>query len=257
MTQQKKVDRNLFEPSYVQLARILQEQIAAGDFRPSERLPSESQLCKYHQVSPMTVRRAINTLVKDGVVVAEQGRGTFVKPMRFWEATFHLNKLQQLFAGKEETNVKIFEASIVSADYRIADKMAIKTGQRVIFIRRLISLKEKPFLYHREYLLYDPKSPIIESELGVTSLEGLFHGSGNTYLKGGKLSIEAAILNEEEALMLQSLLASPAFRLEHTFYDFDNRLVSWGWFMCPGDRMRFTTTSGVSNEESHNNESRG
>jgi GntR family transcriptional regulator len=254
MVQQRKVDRNSYEPSYVQLVHILQGQIAAGTFRPGDRLPSESQLCKYHEVSPMTVRRAIDILVKDGFVVTEQGRGTFVKSVRFWEATFHLDKLLQLFADKEEASVKILEASIISADYRVAAKMAIKTGQRVIFIRRLISLQEKPFLYHREYLLYDPKSPIVESELEVTSLKGLFEGSGNSYLKRGTLSIEATILNEEEALLLQSPLASPAFRLEHNFYDYDDHPVSWGWFMCPGDRIRFTTTTGVSSEESHNNE---
>lgn len=255
--QQRKVDRNSYEPSYVQLVHILQGQIAAGEFRPGDRLPSESQLRKYHEVSPMTIRRAINILVKDGVVVTEQGRGTFVKSMQFWEATFHLDKLQQLSMDKGETKIKILEASIVSADYRIANKVAVKTGQRVIFIRRLILLQEKPFLYHREYLLCDPKSPTIEAELEVTSLKGLFEGSGNSYLKRSALSIEAAILNEEEALLLQASPASPAFRLEHTFYDFDDRPVSWGWFMCPSDRMRFTTMIGVSSEESHNNEPQG
>ena len=48
---------------------------------PDDQLPSESQLCDRYGVSPMTVRRAINLLVDQGVVTTERGRGIFVKPM--------------------------------------------------------------------------------------------------------------------------------------------------------------------------------
>ena len=64
------IDRNSYEPAYAQLVRILQGQIAAGMFRPGDRLPSEAQLCERYSVSPMTVRRVINILVDQGVVTA-------------------------------------------------------------------------------------------------------------------------------------------------------------------------------------------
>jgi GntR family transcriptional regulator len=44
---------------------------------------------------------------------------------------------------------------------------------------------------------------------------------------------------------LNSEQGAAAFRLEHTFVDFDDRPVSWGWFICPGDRLRFTATVGI------------
>jgi DNA-binding GntR family transcriptional regulator len=249
MVQSKKVDRNTYEPSYAQLARILQEQISAGELRPGDRLPSESQLCKYHGVSPMTVRRAINILAEQGAVIAEQGRGTFVNSLQFWAATFRLDALQQLFADEKETKVKILGASIKLADENIARKLAIKPGQRVLFIRRLISLHDKPFLYHTEYLIYDPTRPIVESEMEVTSLRGLFEGKSNASLKRGLLTIEATLFNEEEAGLLQTTTATAAFRLEHLFYDFDDKPVSWGSFICAGNRLRFTTVVGVHDEE--------
>jgi GntR family transcriptional regulator len=40
-------------------------------------------------------------------------------------------------------------------------------------------------------------------------------------------------------------VAFPAFRLEHVFYDFENRPVSWGWFTCRADRLEFYTTVGI------------
>ena len=92
---------------------------------------------------------------------------------------------------------------------------------------------------------YDPTRPIIEAEMEVTALRGLFSGGGGSDLKRGDLTIDATVLTEEEAALLHSEVGAPALRLEHIFYDFDDRPVSWGWFICSGDRLRFTATIGI------------
>ncbi|NIS82418.1 MAG: UTRA domain-containing protein [Anaerolineales bacterium] len=238
------IDRDSYEPAYAQLVRILLGQIAAGVFRPGDRLPSEAQLCERYGVSPMTVRRVINILADQGVVTTEQGRGTFVKPLELGTATFDLDKLQQLFREGQST-VKLLEVRINSANDRTARKLAIKAGDRTVFIRRLIFQGEEPILLHREHVIYDPIRPIVESEMEVTALRGLLNGGGESDLKRGDLTIEATTLTEEEADLLQLQVGVPSFRLEHIFYDFNNQPVSWGWFICSGDRLRFTATIGV------------
>jgi len=238
------IDRSSYEPAYAQLVRILLGQIAAGVFRPGDRLPSEAQLCERYGVSPMTVRRVINILADQGVVITEQGRGTFVKPLELGTATFDLNRLQQLFR-EGESAVKLLEARINSATERTAKKLAIGVGDRAVFIRRLIFQNENPMLLHREYVIYDPTRPLIEAEMEVTALRGLFSEGSGSDLKRGDLTVEVTVLTEEEAALLHSETGIPAFRLEHIFYDFDDRPVSWGWFICSGERLRFTATIGV------------
>ena len=120
----------------------------------------------------------------------------------------------------------------------------------MLFIRRLILSQDKPIMYHREYLVYDPLRPIVESELEVTSLRGLFEGTINSFIKRSMLSIEATVLKNEEAQLLQSPVATAAFNIEHLFYDFEDQPVSWGWFICPGTNLRFTTIVGAHNKES-------
>jgi DNA-binding GntR family transcriptional regulator len=244
-----KVNRNSFEPSYTQLVRIFQDQIAAGLLRPGDQLPSESQLCKQHGISRMTVRRAINILVEQDIVVTEQGRGTFVKPMKFWSASFNLNQLQNLLSDVNKIKIKIIEASIIRASDSVAQKMKIKSGQRLLHVRRLISSEVKPIMYHTEYILYDPSRPIVESELDVTELKGLFEGTFNSFIKYGVLSLEATVLKDGEAQILQTAEATAALTIEHTFYNFEDRPVSWGYFICPGDTLKFTTIIGARNEE--------
>jgi GntR family transcriptional regulator len=248
LNQSASIDRNAYEPAYAQLVNILRQNMAAGYLRPGDQLPSEAQLCARYGLSPMTVRRAINMLADQGVVVAEQGRGTFVKPVALGAATFRLSVLQDLFNDTQHTTVSILEARIVRADERISRKLAIAVGQRTIYIRRLLRTDGLPALYHREYLIYDPTRPIVEAELEVTALQHLFNGAGETILKRGEISMEATILTDEEAKVLQAAQPIAAFCFEHLFYDFDERPISWGWFIGRADRLRFTTQVGLLDE---------
>lgn len=240
----KQIDRESYEPAYMQLVNIMKQQIAQGIFRPGDRLPSESQICQQYQVSPMTVRRAINILIDQRVASTMQGRGTFVNSLNLGSAAFHLKGIQEFFMDKN-TTVKILEARIVAAEERAAKKLEARLNDPLIFIRRLLLKGKEPFFYHKEYLIYDPTRPIVESELEVTSLQGLFNGSGSSEFKHGELSIETTVITAEEAKILRAELGFPAFCLEHIFYDFSEKPVSWGWFICRGDKLRFTTSVGI------------
>ena len=245
LEQTASINRESYEPAYAQLANILRHSMAAGILRPGDQLPSESQLCDHYNVSPMTVRRAINTLVEQGVVSAEQGRGTFVKPIAMGEAVFQLRELQNIFSDTEHTKVNVLETRVVKADERVARKLAIGIGHRTIYFRRILLRDGLPALYHREYLVYDPNRPIVEAELEVTALQRLFNGTGETLLKRGDISLEATLLTDEEAHFLQTNQPAAAFCFEHLFYDFDEKPISWGWFIGLPDFLRFTTQVGL------------
>lgn len=240
-----RIDRDSYEPAYVQLVGILRRQIGAGVYRPGDQLPSEGQLCAHYGVSPMTVRRVINMLAESGLVTAFQGKGTFVRPLDLGEATFRLEELRDQLSSREATTVRLIEAHIVTADEKVARKLAIPEGRRVVYIRRLLLQDELPVMYHREYLVYDPRRPLVEAELEVTTMEGLLQGRGSEGLQAGDLTIEAVVLREEEASLLQVEASSPAFCIEHIFYDFDACPVSWGWFICRADHFKFTTRIGA------------
>jgi DNA-binding GntR family transcriptional regulator len=238
------IDREAYEPAYSQLVNILKSQIAAGRFRTGAQLPSEAQLRKLYHVSPMTVRRAINILQDQGLVTTAQGRGTFVKAPDMSEAAFQLHGLKEYIAQPDRAHVSLLEARVVPAIERVARKLNIEPDQWVVYIRRLLIEQETPISYHREYLIYDPRRPIVEGELEVTSLVGLIRGNGLSMVQSGAVTIEAITLREEEAELLQTPPGSAAFLVEHVFRDFDDRAVSWGWFVWRADHIKFTATVG-------------
>src|SRR5690242_10254948 len=110
LKQTPSIDRKSYEPAYAQLAGILRNSMATGTLRPGDQLPSEAQLCERYEVSPMTVRRAMNLLVDEELVIAEQGRGTFVKPVAMGTATFQLSDSLNLFHDPVQTTVHVLEA---------------------------------------------------------------------------------------------------------------------------------------------------
>jgi DNA-binding GntR family transcriptional regulator len=240
---QQSIDRNSYEPAYVQLVRILSHQIGTGVLQPGDQLPSEGQLSTQYNVSPMTVRRAINILVEKGVVSATQGKGTFVRPLDIGSAVFRLQELKEHLT--QGTIVRLLEASILSADELVASKLSIPPGGRTIYIRRLMLQEDMPTMYHREYLVYDPRRPLVEAQLQITSLEGLLQGQRNEGLRRGHLTIEAVNLDEEESKLLQVPIGAAAFNLEHIFHDFNDHPVSWGWFICRADRLKLVTDIGA------------
>jgi GntR family transcriptional regulator len=163
-----------------------------------------------------------------------------------WSAAqFDLQELQNLFQDSENADIKLLDVRIVSANRRTARKLGLSPGDNVIYMRRLMTREERPLFYHRAYLIYDPKRPIVEAEMDATSLQGLFANGDNSLLKRGQLTIDATLMNEEEAKILQQSYPSAAFLLEHIFYDFADCPLSWGWFIFPSTHLRFTTQIGV------------
>ena len=83
------IDTAAFSPLYMEVKRRLTGSIAAGEWRPGEALPSETRLAQRFNVSIGTLRKAIDELVAERIVVRHQGRGTFVATHSANRLLFH------------------------------------------------------------------------------------------------------------------------------------------------------------------------
>ena len=239
----RRIERESFEPAYSQLAGILRQRIADGEFHAGDRLPTEAELIRAYGLSPVTVRRAIKILVDERSVTATPGRGTFVEAASMASATFDLGSFREILADPA-VKVRMLAVRIVPASGRVARMLDLAEGDRVVSIRRLLYRDGAPILYHRESLTYDPRRPVIEMELGVTALRDLFEGNGQVGPKRGRLTLLATVLRDGEARHLQATVGEAAFLLEHHFTGFDDRPLSWGVFVCRASLLQFETIVG-------------
>ncbi len=238
-----RIARDSFEPAYAQLAGILRARIVRGEFQAGDRLPTETELVMTYGLSPMTVRRAIKVLLDERAVSTVPGRGTFVEAATIQAAAFDLRSLHALLADPE-TNIRVLATRLVPASGRPSAMLGVAPGTPVTMIRRLLLRGAEPRLYHRQWRIADPGHPDVDAELGVAGLRDLFEGRMGVGPKRGRLRLYASALRGEEARQLGSELGHPAFVLEHLFFGFDDKPLSWGLFVSRGEDLHFETTVG-------------
>lgn len=132
-----------------QLKTVVRDQ-ALTDLAPGDRLPTEQELCEEYGVSRVTVRQALSSLVKDGILARQAGRGTYVLPPKTAEPLDPLQPAQ--YPANESCRVILYSAETVPANRRLAGKQVAQLGELVHKIRRLRLLREEPISYITSYL---------------------------------------------------------------------------------------------------------
>ncbi len=237
-----------YEPAYLHIANSIAEQIGAGVYRSGDQLPTEQQLRERFGVSPVTVRRAISLLLDRGLVTTTQGKGTFVRSLDMGEAVFRLHEITEMWTDDASVDVQLLEARIKPGEELAARMLHREPGEPLVYMRRLIRRRGVPLVYQVEHVVYDERRPLVESQLQVTSLDGVLLSGRGEGVPSGRLSIQAVSLDAEAAKYLGVAEGSPAFCLEHLFLDFEGKPVSWGRFLCRADQFRLSTSIGVPQE---------
>lgn len=224
-------------PVYLHIAKELAARVTVGTYAPGSLLPTGAELCEEFGVSPMTLRKALARLQSQGLITAVRGKGTFVRSPSLGESLFRLDPV----AGEridEMAEIRLLSAAMTRADDKVAKMLGVMPGDRVIYLRRLVLNEGAPVMYHTEYIVYDPRRPLVEAQLKLTSMSALLDSGRARCFPRGELILTPATLNEEDARILGRDEGALAFRLEHVFREADGSPVSWGWFLLPAELFR-------------------
>jgi len=227
---------------YLEIARTLEQQISAGEYLPGSRLPSGAQLCERFGVSSMTLRRALATLEDHGLVYGVKGSGTYVSSPEQGDPDFRLEPVVDE-GWREPPDTRLLSTTMTRADARGATILNVPVGTRLVHFRRLVYKNDTPAMYHNEYILYDPKRALVESQLQLTALESLMEADRAERFYSGELVIGALLLDAESAAVLGGRVGGPALLVEHVFYDGEDRPVSYGSFLVRADLFRLRSHS--------------
>jgi GntR family transcriptional regulator len=230
-------------PAYLHIARTLADRVTSGVYPAGSRLPSGSQLCAEFGVSPMTVRRALIWLQNRGLVVGEKGRGTYVRPLGLSDSVFRLDSLTGEWLD-HSADIRLLSATMVRADEKVAAMLELEPGERVMYLRRLVLHEGSPAMYHKEYIIYDPRRPLVEAQLQLTSLHAFLDSGRAQRFPRGELTLSAVKLDAEDAQALGEPEGALALCLEHVFQESDRTPVSWGWFLMRAELFRLRARLG-------------
>lgn len=135
-----------FSPLYQQIKALILRSLQAGEWRPGEAIPSELELASRFKVSQGTVRKAVDELAAENLLVRRQGKGTFV-------ATHHEEHVQYRFLrlAPDQTNAlgghthrTFLDCRRLRAPADVARALQMKQGEMVVEVRRVLHFSGQP-----------------------------------------------------------------------------------------------------------------
>lgn len=153
---------------YKNIAEQLRSRINSAEFRVGEALPAEKRLAQEFAVSRMTVRKAIEVLVEEGLVERRHGSGTYLLQKDVQHESHALNSFaEHMRLIGRTTNNEVVDFRIIPAPPAIARQLRLKVDESIYFIRRIRYVDGKSCMLEDSYL---PVSPF--PELSVKHLQG-------------------------------------------------------------------------------------
>ena len=133
-----------FSPLYAQIQTLITAGLSSGEWKPGESIPSEGDLAKRFGVSQGTVRKAIDAMAAEHLLVRRQGKGTFVATHREARSQFRFLRLAPDDDRDEVAESRILSCKRTRAPADIAHRLALKAGDGVVAIRRVLSFDGRP-----------------------------------------------------------------------------------------------------------------
>lgn len=141
-----------FSPLYQQIKALILQQLQSGEWRAGELIPSEMELASRFKVSQGTVRKAIDELAAENLVVRRQGKGTFVATHQEARSQFRFLRLKPDVGDAHYPDNVIIEAKRLRAPADVARQLDIKTGDSVVFMKRIQSFDGAPTILEELWL---------------------------------------------------------------------------------------------------------
>jgi DNA-binding GntR family transcriptional regulator len=152
---------------YKKVMQDIKSRIDSDEFNIGDVLPTEKELIEHYSVSRITVRKAINELVKLSLVEKRQGSGSTVIAKTMTSSVSSLKSASEYMeASGADLKYKVVEFKLLDADEEIASKLRIAVADKVYFIRRFMLMNERPTIYEDTYMAVDlfPHMNIISLE---------------------------------------------------------------------------------------------
>jgi GntR family transcriptional regulator len=225
-------------PLYHQTAEVLRSRVVQNVWRQGDRLPSESQLCEEFGVSSITMRRAVATLVAEGLLVRLQGRGTFV-------SSDHaiVQGPPQLTSFTEDMRLRGWRSSArviglrtERAPIALATRLGLGAGALVHLIARVRLADGLPVALQRAHVPALLFPGLEDHDFQRESLYDVFERDYGVKPATATEVYRASKVSDEEAALLQAEPGSPAFRVERLTMDSTGRPVELVESVVRGDR---------------------
>lgn len=229
------------QPLYMQIRQMLKNDIQHGRYKPDEQIPTEAVLCDTYHVSRITIRKAIEELVREGALTRIPRRGTFVASNKFHNELLSVSGFSEFSHQLGMIpNSRILRSEVLEATEEVARYLQIEIGSPVLELERLMYVDDRPLFYDiAHYSLI--RFPDLEKKLALNaSTYKILSEEYTTQIVSNDKEIEVIGATKEYAKLLECDIGANLFRIMKVAFDANDDPVHLSTFMCETNRVTLT-----------------
>jgi GntR family transcriptional regulator len=215
-----------FSPLYQQIKGLILQSLQAGEWKPGEAIPSEMELAARFRVSQGTVRKAIDELAAENLVVRRQGKGTFVATHAEQNVRYRFLKLVADSGEREETRAErsVLECRRTRANAEVARSLALRGGDSIVQVRRVLSFGGVPTILEDIWLPGNTFKGLTAEQMaghqGPTY--ALFELAFGVRMVRAEEKIRAVAADDQQAALLGVPAGAPLLSVERLSYTYND-----------------------------------
>jgi GntR family transcriptional regulator len=226
-----------FRPLYRQVRDVLVKRIADGVWQAGQLLPSEGEIAADLGVSQGTVRKALDEMTAENLVVRRQGRGTYVAKHDDARILFQFFKLLPDSGERHFPESRVLSMEL-AADRQAAEVLGLSARSRVVVVDRVRSVGGELCVLER-ICLPPALFPGIEKRELPNNLYEVYATEFGVTVARATERLKAVPAGNREAEILSVRLGHPLLRIDRTAYALDGRPAEWRVWLCRTDSTHY------------------
>ena len=218
-----------FSPLYRQIKALILQALESGEWRPGQAIPSEQELAARFSVSQGTVRKAIDEMAADNLLVRKQGKGTYVASHNDPRALFRFLRLVPVDGDLSSPQSIPLDCWRAKAGQEASRMLAIEPGAPIIIVRRLLKFANKPVVIDEIYLPGEVFQGLTAETLQgwSGSLYSLFESRFGIRMIRAQERIRAVAADRGASEALKVPEGTPLLSVERVTYTYGDKPVEW------------------------------
>jgi GntR family transcriptional regulator len=216
-----------FSPLYQQIKGLILQSLQQGEWKPGESIPSEMELAARFRVSQGTVRKAIDELAAENLLMRRQGKGTFVATHAEQQVQYRFLKLMPDTGDARvegPAQRKVIDCRRVRASADVARALALRSGDAVVQARRVLAFAGVPTILEDIWLPGHAFKGLTADQLA--NYQGptyaMFELDYGVRMVRAEEKIRAVLPDADQAAMLQIPQATPLLSVERIAYTYND-----------------------------------
>jgi GntR family transcriptional regulator len=218
----------------------LVEQLQVGDAIPSER-----QLSADFGVSRLTVRAALDELVREGYLVRRHGSGTFVSEPKIAQELTMTSFTDDMRRRGLQPASRTLDLRVTPAGARLGRLLHVSPSEPVLVAVRLRLADGESMAIETVHIRAALVPGLTAADLETMSFYELLRERHGIVVVGGEQTIEPTVTDEDESQALGVPLHSPAFRFERVTHSQSGEIIEFVESIYRGDRYRLVTALAI------------